>query len=194
MARGFARLRERNQLTLPQAVVEKMGLNLGDLVEFTVTGQDTIEVRPARIVTVGTAEARREEEAAREDIRQGRYSVISSVDRFQQHLDRVQKGDHPSASQSPPSGTVPGGTITMKALLEGGVHFDRRPNAEAEDSVSTGNVRDSGGAATMIRHLSGPQRQEVEDIVEAVLKKFSRGAVGSPSIMLRHAENDTEQH
>jgi bifunctional DNA-binding transcriptional regulator/antitoxin component of YhaV-PrlF toxin-antitoxin module len=102
MARGFARLRERNQLTLPQAVVEKMGLSLGDLVEFAVTDQGAVELRPAKIVTQGTPEAQREEEEAKEDIRQGRYSVLANLDEFQQHVDRVRKGKYSPASQKAP--------------------------------------------------------------------------------------------
>jgi bifunctional DNA-binding transcriptional regulator/antitoxin component of YhaV-PrlF toxin-antitoxin module len=98
MARGYARLRERNQLTLPAAVIEQIGLKMGDIVEFAANGEGTFELRPARIVTVGTQEASREERTAKEEIEQGRYSVIQSVDDFRKHVDRLRKGQMPAES------------------------------------------------------------------------------------------------
>ena len=96
MPRGYARLRERNQLTLPPNVVEKMGLGAGDLVEFSVTPSGTIELRPAKIVTAGSEEALREEEAAKEEISQGRYSVIENAGDFRKHVERIRAGDAPA--------------------------------------------------------------------------------------------------
>ena len=53
MAREYARLRERNQLTLPPSVVEQMGLRLGDMVEFSPNGKGGVQLHPAKIVKVG---------------------------------------------------------------------------------------------------------------------------------------------
>jgi AbrB family looped-hinge helix DNA binding protein len=139
---GFARLRGRNQLTLPQGVVDKMELRSGDLVEFAATKDGGIEIHPARIVTVGTPEAKREEAAAQEDIRQGRYSVITSMDEFRGHLEQVRSGEYPSANSS---------------------------------------------------HLTDLQRQEVEAVVEAILKKFHANAAASPSILREDAQDSMEQ-
>lgn len=99
MSRGYARLRERNQLTLPAAIVERMGLSSGDMVEFSVSEKGAIQLRPAKIVTAGTAEAWQEEQAAEEDIRRGRYSVMESVEDFRDHVARVRKGETPAGSQ-----------------------------------------------------------------------------------------------
>jgi bifunctional DNA-binding transcriptional regulator/antitoxin component of YhaV-PrlF toxin-antitoxin module len=93
MAREYARLRERNQLTLPPAVVEQMGLRLGDMVEFSANGKGGVQLHPAKIVKVGSAEARTEEQAAKDDIQEGRYTVIGSVDDFRQHVEKLRKGE-----------------------------------------------------------------------------------------------------
>ncbi|HVN18100.1 MAG TPA: AbrB/MazE/SpoVT family DNA-binding domain-containing protein [Dongiaceae bacterium] len=93
MAREYARLRERNQLTLPASVIEQMGLSLGDIVEFSPNGNGGIEMHPARIVKVGSAEARHEEQAAKEDIEAGRYTVIRSVGDFRKHIEKLKKGE-----------------------------------------------------------------------------------------------------
>jgi AbrB family looped-hinge helix DNA binding protein len=99
MAREYARLRERNQLTLPAEVVARMGLVLGDIVEFGVSSDGKIELRPAKIVSVGSPEALRQERAAQEEIAQGRFTAIESVDDFRQHMDRVRKNGAPEESQ-----------------------------------------------------------------------------------------------
>lgn len=92
-AREYARLRERNQLTLPPTVVEQMGLRLGDMVEFSPNGKGGVQLHPAKIVKVGSAEARNEEQAAKDDIQEGRYTVIGSVDDFRQHVEKLRKGE-----------------------------------------------------------------------------------------------------
>ncbi len=100
MAGGFARLRGRNQLTLPQGIVERMELRPGDLVEFAATGRGKIEVRAARIVTRRTPEAKIEEAAAKEDIRQGRYTVITDAEHFRQRLDKIRQGAEPAGNSA----------------------------------------------------------------------------------------------
>ena len=99
MARGYARLRERNQLTLPSAVVEQIGLRSGDIVEFATSGEGLIELRPARIVRAGTVEARHEEQVAKQDIAEGRYTILSSVDEFRKHVQKLRKGDSPAEKE-----------------------------------------------------------------------------------------------
>ena len=93
MAHEYARLRERNQLTLPPSVVEQMGLRLGDMVEFSPNGKGGVQLHPAKIVKVGSVEAQNEEEAAKDDIQEGRYTVIGSVDDFRQHVEKLRKGE-----------------------------------------------------------------------------------------------------
>lgn len=96
MVREHARLRERNQVTLPSSLVERLGLHVNDLVEFTMTDEGQVQLHPAKIVKAGTPDAWREEQAAKEDIRQGRYSAIESLDDFRKHVEKVRKGERPS--------------------------------------------------------------------------------------------------
>ncbi len=98
MAREYARLRERNQVTLPASVVEQMGLNQGDIVEFSTNGKGGVQLHPAKIVKVGSAEARQEEAAAKQDIQEGRYTLIRSVGDFRKHVEKLRKGGAPSVA------------------------------------------------------------------------------------------------
>jgi bifunctional DNA-binding transcriptional regulator/antitoxin component of YhaV-PrlF toxin-antitoxin module len=100
MAREYARLRERNQLTLPASVVEQMGLGLGDIVEFSTNGKGGVQLHPAKIVKVGSAEARQEETAAKQDIQEGRYTLLRSVGDFRKHVEKLRKDESPSAAES----------------------------------------------------------------------------------------------
>ena len=93
MAREYARLRERNQLTLPPSVVEQMGLSLGDLVEFSPNGKGGVQLHPAKIVKVSSPEAKHEEQDAKKDIQEGRYSVIRNVGDFRKHVEKLRKGE-----------------------------------------------------------------------------------------------------
>lgn len=102
MNREFARLRERNQLTLPADIVEGLGLKLNDLVEFSMN-QGRVELRPAKIVTAGTPEAFEELRAAKEDIAQGRYTVIENLEQLTKHVERLRQGERPSAEKSKPA-------------------------------------------------------------------------------------------
>ena len=99
MAREYARLRERNQLTLPPSVVEQMGLQLGDIVEFSPNGKGGVQLHPAKIVKVGSAEARNEEQEAKNDIQEDRYTVIGSVEDFRQHVEKLRKGETPTLEE-----------------------------------------------------------------------------------------------
>jgi bifunctional DNA-binding transcriptional regulator/antitoxin component of YhaV-PrlF toxin-antitoxin module len=99
MSREYARLRERNQVTLPASVVEQMGLNLGDIVEFSTNGKGGVQLHPAKIVKVGSAEARQEESAAKQDIQEGRYTLIRSVGDFRKHVEKLRKGEAPSVAE-----------------------------------------------------------------------------------------------
>ena len=100
MAREYARLRERNQVTLPASVVEQMGLSQGDIVEFSPNGHGGVQMHPARIVKVGSPEAKQEEQAAKDDIREGRYTVIRSVGDFRKHLEKLRKGETPAKQEA----------------------------------------------------------------------------------------------
>ena len=86
MIRDLLRLRDRNQLTLPSRVTEKLSLEPGALLELTLTDAGHVELRPARIATIGSPEAEREERLAVNDMEQGRYAEFKSVEQFQNDL------------------------------------------------------------------------------------------------------------
>jgi len=67
-------------------VAEQLALDTGALLELTLTDQGHLEMRPARIATVGSPEAEREERLARQDIEQGRYTKFGSVAQFKNDL------------------------------------------------------------------------------------------------------------
>ena len=48
-------------------------------------------LRRGRIVKTGSAEARNEEQEAKNDIRQGRYTAIRSLGDFRRHLEKLRK-------------------------------------------------------------------------------------------------------
>ena len=99
MAREYARLRERNQLTLPASVVEQMGLRLGDIVEFSPNGKGGVQLHPAKIVQVGSMEAQHEEQDAKNDIQEARYTVIRGVGDFRKHVEKLRKGETPKLEE-----------------------------------------------------------------------------------------------
>ena len=89
---GHARLRERNQITVPSFVVEIMKLEAGNIVEFVLNDRGTVELHAAKIVKVRTPEARLEEEAAKREIERGEYTAIHSADDLHAYVEQVRKG------------------------------------------------------------------------------------------------------
>jgi bifunctional DNA-binding transcriptional regulator/antitoxin component of YhaV-PrlF toxin-antitoxin module len=170
-------------LTLPQEIVDQIGLKSGDVLEFATTGRGTIELRPARIVAVGTPEAEQEEAVAQEDIDRGRYSVIKNLDEFQRHVDRVRKGDYPSASQTLSSRIAPDEETAPEIDASVEIHIE----------APVGDYIVKGAEEEMVSRLTPLQKLEVELIVQAALEKFVPGAAGSRPIMRRDAQNRVEQ-
>ena len=50
-------------------------------------------LHPARIVKARSAEARNEEQEAKNDIQEGRSTAIRSVEDFRQHVEKLRKGE-----------------------------------------------------------------------------------------------------
>ena len=79
MIHELVRLRDRNQMTLPAVIAERLALNPGDLIELILENDgDHIELRHAEVVRAGTPQAKREEQWAKDDIKAGRFSTYSS--------------------------------------------------------------------------------------------------------------------
>ena len=151
MTRGYARLRERNQLTLPAAVVEQIGLHRGDIVEFASSAEGFVELRPAKIVRAGTPEARREEQDARQEIADGRFTLLSNVDEFRKHVERLRNGEH----LSKPITEAQHLTDSQRKDVEGVVQttflrllselLETRMRKDEEGSAERRNVRSKAG-------------------------------------------------
>jgi len=121
---SYARLRERNQITLPAAVVERMGLRLGDVIEFSVSSRGVVQLHSAKIVKVGSPEAAQEVAAAKEEIEQGRYTVIRNLNEFRQEVEKARRGeveeDDEKFTESQPAAAEVGGlSAVLNETLEG---------------------------------------------------------------------------
>ncbi len=90
MIRELVRLRNRNQLTLPTAVSEKLGIQPGSLLELTVSDAGHVELRHARVVTAGTTEAKREEARAEKDVSEGRFVTLKGSEDVRQHMRQLR--------------------------------------------------------------------------------------------------------
>lgn len=97
---GHARFRGKNQITVPPFVVEKMKLEVDDIVEFVLNDQGTIEVHPARIVKRGSPEARLEEKAGKREIERGEYTEIRDGEDLRSYVGQVRRGEDPGDAHS----------------------------------------------------------------------------------------------
>ncbi len=91
--RAFLRLRDRNQITLPADVVAQFGLEVGDLLELTLSGVKAVQLRPAHIVTAGTVEADLREKESAERMRRKENRAYASPEEFHRHLDQIEKAE-----------------------------------------------------------------------------------------------------
>ena len=75
MAKRFVRqLLQRNQVTLPSAVVKQLALAEGDHLEVTIDRQGNIQLRPVALVRAGTRDAKMRDALAEADIKKGRFT------------------------------------------------------------------------------------------------------------------------
>lgn len=155
MAREYARLRERNQLTLPASVVEQMGLHLGDIVEFSSNGKGGVQIHPAKIVKVGSSEARQEESAAKQDIDEGRYTVIRNVGDFREHVEKLRKGEAPAVTEAPTEHLTDSQRHDVEALVETGVMKVLSKLVEAEKSIRKRHHEERVAQRRQVRPHSG---------------------------------------
>ncbi len=93
MNRALVRLRDRNQITLPAEVVSGLGIEVGGWLELTVSNSNCVQLRPARIVTADTPQARQLEQAAAENVKRKNYSTFRSSEEFDRHLDKIANAE-----------------------------------------------------------------------------------------------------
>jgi large subunit ribosomal protein L7/L12 len=114
---GHSRLRERNQVTIPPFVVEKMNLKPDDIVEFVLNDKGTIELHPAKIVKMGSPGARLEEVLAVQEIKRGDYAEIRDADDLRQYVEKVRTGGGSSAeTNAAPADTKPAFAVMLRTV------------------------------------------------------------------------------
>jgi len=94
MIRQLVRLRERNQLTLPAEIAEKLSVEPGCLLELVLsTDADDVhvELRHAQVVRARTRQAKLSEQRARKDIREGRFSTFANPDELALHMKQTRE-------------------------------------------------------------------------------------------------------
>src|SRR5438309_9879991 len=91
MTRKFVRLRERNQITLPAEIISGLPISSGDFLEIGRTTDGLIYMKPAVLVTVGSPEAKREEDLAEEDIAHGRFKTFDTTEEFMNDIEGGRK-------------------------------------------------------------------------------------------------------
>jgi AbrB family looped-hinge helix DNA binding protein len=79
---NLVRLRRRNQITLPAAIVDSLGLEEGDYLATVLAEEGVVRLRPAKLVTGGTPEAERAIRRAEADVAAGRTEQYDSVREF----------------------------------------------------------------------------------------------------------------
>ncbi len=96
-SRKFVRVRERNQITLPAEILEGLPIQVGDFLDVR-TAHGIILLRPTRLVAVNTPAAKREEDVADREIREGRYNTFRGAEDAADALKRRRKRKAPAAA------------------------------------------------------------------------------------------------
>lgn len=106
------RLRQRGQLTLPKTVRDRLHVEEGDFLEVVGSSGDRLVLRPARLVTSGSAEAAAIDRAADADIAAGRYESFGTASEL---VDRLALGGRADALEVHERGS---GDTLLDALVE----------------------------------------------------------------------------
>jgi bifunctional DNA-binding transcriptional regulator/antitoxin component of YhaV-PrlF toxin-antitoxin module len=96
MSSHLVRLRERNQLTLPPAIAEVLKVKPGSLLELILDVDNEgahVELSHAEVVRVGTRAAKRSEERAKKDIREGRFTTYANTAELAEHMKQTRENE-----------------------------------------------------------------------------------------------------
>jgi bifunctional DNA-binding transcriptional regulator/antitoxin component of YhaV-PrlF toxin-antitoxin module len=87
MKRKFIRMRERNQITLPQEIISAMAIGAGDFFEVILMEDNSIHLKRTLLITsVNSAEARIQEVLADKDIADEKYETFDSADELMERV------------------------------------------------------------------------------------------------------------
>jgi bifunctional DNA-binding transcriptional regulator/antitoxin component of YhaV-PrlF toxin-antitoxin module len=135
---AYVRLRERNQITLPNAVVERMGLRQGDVIEFSVNSRGVVQLHAAKIVKVGSPEAAQEVREAMKEIDQGKYTLIRNVEELQKHVAKVREElpvDEDQPEPERPERKVNGREYILPTSMAEAAHLSEAQKQDVEKAV-----------------------------------------------------------
>jgi len=78
--RKFVRVRERNQITLPNEILSAMNISSGDFVEVLRAADGSIQIRPTRIISsLNSPEARHQESLAEKEIQDKNFGQLTDI-------------------------------------------------------------------------------------------------------------------
>jgi bifunctional DNA-binding transcriptional regulator/antitoxin component of YhaV-PrlF toxin-antitoxin module len=81
VARKYVRVRERNQITLPNEIISGTPIEIGDFLEVALTENGVIMMAPTRLITsINSADARQQEALADNDIKDKNYDTFNNSD------------------------------------------------------------------------------------------------------------------
>lgn len=92
---NLVRLRRRNQITLPAAIVDSLGLEEGDYLATVLAEEGVVRLRPAKLVTGGTPEAERairraEADVAYDSVREFTADMLANHQEQMKHIEAGQ--------------------------------------------------------------------------------------------------------
>jgi hypothetical protein len=81
MAR-LVRIRPRNQITIPNEILQKASLHVGDYMTIEQLESGTFELKPIRVVRTGSDAAGKLEQQALNNVDRGEYETFDTVEQF----------------------------------------------------------------------------------------------------------------
>src|SRR5579864_7621834 len=81
VTRKYVRVRERNQITLPNEILAGTPIAVGDFLEVSLTSDGLILMSPTKLITsLNSADARTQEMLAEKDIADKKYGTFHNAD------------------------------------------------------------------------------------------------------------------
>ena len=93
LTRRFIRVRERNQITIPNEIISSTPIAVGDFLEIVLTQDGSIHMMPTKLITsINSPEARQQEALADKDIANKDYDTFHSANDLMKEVARKRRG------------------------------------------------------------------------------------------------------
>jgi len=86
MLRKLIHIRPRNQVTLPQELISRWGVEPGDYLRVQISDEGRVSLSPARLAVEGSREAVEQNRQAEDDIAAGNYRTFADAKSFVRSL------------------------------------------------------------------------------------------------------------